>query len=143
MAKRKLAETFRHFWDASAFVALLAKQDSRHNEALKIHRWLAQKDVQLYTSWPVISESATVLLYHDGYSSCLGLFKILSAFTLLRPNESDYFETIALFKEFNQDQKLSFNDILSYVLIRNHLPGASVVTFDKDFSKMGMTVFRP
>ena len=129
------------FCDASFLIALFAKEDRSHTRALKKHRLLQGHAVKLITSWPVVSEAATLLLYHYGYSTAVILFETLPAFQVMTPLEGDYQEAAALFRQFNKDQKLSLTDLLTCFLIRERLKGIPVLTLDRDFSRMGLTVF--
>jgi len=131
----------RLFCDASFLVAYFAAQDECHSRALSIRQKLGSGKVVLVTSWPVVSEAGTLLLYHYGYSHAVALLRSLEAMTILTPSETEYHDAAAHFKDFNRDQKLSFNDLLSYVMIRGRLRDIPVLTFDKDFSKMDLTVF--
>ena len=140
-AKRELPSEI--FCDASFLVAYFAVQDRDHHRAQKVREKFLKKSVRLYTSWPTLSEAATILLYHYGYSHATALLQSLPAFHAVTPTEGDHFQAAALFKEFNRDQKLSFNDLLTYVLIRGALRNMPIVTFDRDFAKVGLTLFVP
>lgn len=144
MAKKpKTAELLQEFFcDASFLIAYFAPQDRAHKKALKMGIKMESQSIRLYTIWPVISEASTLLLYHYGYSHAMALLQSLPAYRVLEPSESDYKQATALFGEFNRDQKISFNDVLSYISVRQ-LKNIPVLTFDRDFSKMGLTVFRP
>ena len=131
------------FCDASFLIAYFATQDREHAKAMKIRERLQGRGVRLYSSWPIFSEASTLLLYHYGYSHSMALLQSLSAFHCVIPSEADYYKASALFGEFNRDQRLSFNDLLVYVLIRGNLRGMPVITFDRDFAKIGLTLFRP
>lgn len=133
----------RLFCDASFLIAYFAAQDECHSRALKIRQKLRSKKVTLVTSWPSISEAGTLLLYHYGYSHAVALLSSLEVLTVLIPSETEYHDAAAHFKNFNRDQKLSFNDLLSYVMIRGRLQNTPILTFDRDFSRMGLTVFSP
>ena len=131
------------FWDASYLIAYLAPGDQYHKKALKLRKHLTHKKIKLITSWPIISEASTILFYHYGYSHALALFSALKAFEIIMPFKEEYQEATLLFEELNQDQKLSFNDVLTYLIIRKRLKNISLLTFDKDFSKVGLTIFIP
>ncbi|MBI2346432.1 MAG: type II toxin-antitoxin system VapC family toxin [Deltaproteobacteria bacterium] len=131
------------FCDASFLIAYLCPKDQDHARAIHIRRRLAGCPIRLYTSWPTVSEAVTLLFYHYGYFYASALLQTLAAFELATPSEGDYYQAAALFQEFNRDQKLSFNDCLTYVLIKGPLRNISIVTFDRDFAKMGLTIFRP
>ncbi len=143
MARKGRALPSELFCDASFLIAYFAVQDREHRRALKIRDRLKGQSVRLYTSWPTLSEASTLLLYHYGYSHAMALLQSLSAFQLIVPTEADGYKAIALFGEFNRDQKLSFNDLLTYVVIRGRLREMPILTFDRDFARIGLTVFQP
>lgn len=129
------------FCDAGFLIALFAKSDSFHEKALKIYRRLKGNSVRLATPWTAVSEAGTLLLYHYGYSTALALFNALESFHLIVPTEDEYQRALDHFRRFNRDQKFSLNDLLAYTLLQGRLKSMPVLTFDKDFSKMGLTVF--
>ena len=131
------------FWDAGYLIACFATEDQYHNGALKIRKYLACKKIKLVTSWPSVSEASTLLLYHYGYSHALALFGSMEAFEIITPLEDEYQKATALFAKLDKDHKLSFNDVLTYQIIKERLKSIPLLTFDKDFSKVGLTVFIP
>ncbi|MBI4412332.1 MAG: type II toxin-antitoxin system VapC family toxin [Deltaproteobacteria bacterium] len=143
MAKKTKEAPSRLFWDASYLIAYFAPQDRDHKRALKIREYLVHNKIKFCTSWPNISEAATLLLYHYGYSGTSALFHALKTFEIILPLEEEYDRATILFSELNKDQKLSFNDVLTYLLIRERLKNMPLLTFDRDFSKVGLTVFVP
>ncbi len=142
MARRDRPVPPEWFCDASFLIAYFAGQDREHAKAMKIREKLRGRGVRLYSCWPVASEAATLLLYHYGYSHAMALLRSVSAFRWVTPSEADYYQALALFGEFNRDKKLSFNDLLIYVLIRGGLRGMPVISFDRDFAKIGLTLYR-
>ena len=129
------------FCDASFLIAYFATNDRSHPKALRIRQRLASAPVKLVTSWPAVSEASTILLYHYGYSHAVALLQVLSTFSVVSPSESEYAEGVSLFQRFNKDQKFSFNDVLTCALIRGRLKNIPILTFDRDFAKMGLTIF--
>jgi len=59
------------FCDASFFVALFSKKDSKHKRALELLKEIKECRILIYTSWFIISETMTVLLYRYGYTEAL------------------------------------------------------------------------
>ncbi len=131
------------FCDASYLIAYFATADESHFSALRIRRRFEERSVKLVTTWPAVGEATTLLFYHYGYAHAMALIRALSAFDLFSPLDNECHQATVLFQEFNKDQKLSFNDLLTYVLIRGRLKDIPIVTFDRDFSKTGLTVFKP
>lgn len=131
------------YWDAGYLIAYFAPQDSYHQKAVRVSPYFRDKKVNFFTSWPTLSEASTLLLYHYRYSNAVSLLKAAQAFNVLLPTEEEYKKAGALFEEFNQEHHFSFNDVLSYVLVQVRLKGIPVLSFDKDFTKMGLTQFIP
>jgi len=130
------------FCDASFLVAYFAPADSHHEKATRMSQRLQGFVDRLYTSWHMVSEALTLLLYHNGYSSAMALIDGLPMFRLVLPTEADYQKAVSLFARFNKDQKFSLNDVLTCTLLQTSLRKMPILTFDSDFKKMGLTVFR-
>ena len=127
------------FCDASFFVALFSKKDSRHKRALELLKELKECRILIYTSWFIISETMTVLLYRYGYTEALTFNQSIDLYRILNPSESQHHQAIALFDLFARDRKISFVDALSYILIKDKLAGIPAISFDKDFKTLGLT----
>ena len=59
------------YCDASFFIALFSKRDTKHKRALELFKEIKENRIVMHTSWFVISEAMTVLLYKYGYSEAL------------------------------------------------------------------------
>lgn len=127
------------FCDASFFVALFSKKDSRHKRALELLKELKECRILIYTSWFIISETMTVLLYRYGYTEALTFNQSIDLYRILNPSESQHHQAIALFDLFARKRKISFVDALSYILIKDKLAGIPAISFDKDFKTLGLT----
>jgi predicted nucleic acid-binding protein len=57
--------------DASFFIALFSKKDTKHRRALELFNEIKQNRIVIHTCWFVISEAMTILLYQYGYSEAL------------------------------------------------------------------------
>lgn len=140
-SRREIPEAL--YCDAGYLIAYFAPNDQYHQRALKIRKHLGQKPVKLFSSWPTIAEASTLLLFHYGYRFASALLEALPAFQLIMPIETEYREAENLFHKFNRDKKLSFNDLLTYALIRIRLKDIPVLAFDRDLAKIGLTIFTP
>lgn len=129
------------YCDASYLIAFFAKQDQSHKKAIAIRKSFTKRPPRLYTSWPIISEAMTLLLYHYGYSYATALKKSFPAFEIMTPLETEYARAIELFEHFNKDQQFSLNDLLSKAILEKRLKSIPILTFDCDFYKMGVQVF--
>jgi predicted nucleic acid-binding protein len=127
------------FCDASFFVALFSKKDSKHKRGLELFKEIKEYRILIYTSWFIISETMTVLLYRYGYTEALTFNQSIDLYRILNPSESQHHQAIALFDLFARDRKISFVDALSYILIKDKLAGIPAISFDKDFKTLGLT----
>jgi predicted nucleic acid-binding protein len=127
------------YCDASFFIALFSKKDSKHGRALELFQEIKENRIAIYTSWFVISEAMTILLYQYGYSESLTFNQSIDLYRIFHTTESQHHQAIALFNLFSKDRKLSFVDALSRVLISGELKNIPALSFDEDFKSLGLT----
>ena len=127
------------FCDASFFIALFSKKDTKHKRALELFKEIKQNRIVIHTSWFVISEAMTVLLYQYGYSEALVFNQSIDLYKIAHSTESQHHQAIALFNLFNQDRKISFVDALTRVIITGELKNMPALSFDSDFRSLGLT----
>jgi len=136
----KMLEGFNSVYcDASFFIALFSKKDTKHKRALEIFREIKDNRIPIYTSWFIVSEAMTLLLYRYGYSEALIFNQSIDLYSILECKESQYHQAISLFNLFGKDRKISFVDALSYVIIKGEISHVPAISFDKDFKSMGLT----
>lgn len=127
------------FSDASFFVALFSKKDSKHKRAIELFKEIKKYRILIHTSWFSISETMTVLLYRYGYSEALAFNNSIDLYKVLNSTGGRHNQAIALFNLFARDRKISFVDALSYILIKEELGGIPALSFDEDFKTLGLT----
>ena len=127
------------YCDASFFIALFSKKDSKHGRALELFQEIKENRIAVYTSWFIISEAMTILLYQYGYSEALTFNQSIDLYRIFHTTESQHHQAIALFNLFSKDRKLSFTDALSRVLISGELKNIPALSFDEDFKSLGLT----
>ncbi len=127
------------YCDASFFIALFSKKDSKHGRALELFQEIKENRIAVYTSWFIISEAMTILLYQYGYSEALTFNQSIDLYRIFHTTESQHHQAIALFNLFRKDRKLSFTDALSRVLISGELKNIPALSFDEDFKSLGLT----
>jgi len=127
------------YCDASFFIALFSKKDTKHKRALELFREIKDNRIIMHTSWFVISEAMTVLLYQYGYSEALTFNQSIDLYKIYHSTESQHHQALALFNLFGKDRKISFVDALSRVLISGELKNMPALSFDKDFRALGLT----
>lgn len=127
------------YCDASFFIALFTKKDTKHKRALELFKEIKDNRITIHTCWFVISETMTVLLYRYGYSEALTFNQSIDLYKIYHSTESQHHQAIALFNLFGKDRKISFVDALSYVLISGELKNMPALSFDNDFKALGLT----
>lgn len=127
------------YCDASFFIALFSKKDTKHKRALELFREIKDNRIIMHTSWFVISEAMTVLLYQYSYSEALTFNQSIDLYKIYHSTESQHHQALALFNLFGKDRKISFVDALSRVLISGELKNMPALSFDGDFKALGLT----
>ena len=127
------------YCDASFFVALFSKKDAKHKRTLQLFKEIKENRIMIHTCWFIISEAMTVLLYQYGYSEAMTFNQSVDLYKIFHTTESQHHQAIALFNLFGKDRKISFVDALSRVLISGELKNMPALSFDRDFSAMGLT----
>ena len=132
----------RAFADTSYFFALLNARDPDHAAAMRIAQQIAIGQVEVFTTWDVVSETATLLRYRWTHGAAAKfLTRLVPDLTVIQPDEDDRIAAIRLFLR-KRDLRLSLCDALSYVVVSTRLEWAPCLSFDADFRAMGLTVVR-
>ena len=127
------------FCDASFFVALFSKRDAGHKRALALFKEIKEEKISICTSWFIISEAITVLLYRYGYTEARVFGESIHLYQVIHPKESQYHQALALFNLYARNKNISFVDALSHVLITGVLKNVPAISFDDDFRSLGLT----
>ena len=133
----------RAFCDTSFFFASLYPRDVHYGRAGQIlEEALAQK-VSLWTTWDIISETATLLLYRFNSRAALRfLDEIKPGLHVATYDDSVRREAERIFRLLSADKRLSFCDAISYVVVTTLLENIPCLSFDEDFARLGLTVIR-
>lgn len=127
------------YCDASFFIALFSKKDTKHKRALELFKEIKVNRVTIHTSWFIISEAMTVLRYQYGYSEALAFNQSIDLYRILHSTASQHHQAIALFNLYGKERKISFVDALSRILITGELRNVPALSFDRDFKALGLT----
>jgi predicted nucleic acid-binding protein len=131
----------RAFCDTSFFFASLYPKDVNYGRAGQILKEALAQEVTLYTTWDIISETATLLLYRFSPKAAIRfLEEIKPVLSIVYYDESVRKETERAFRLFIKDKKLSFCDAISYVIVNAVLRDIVCLSFDEDFSRLGLTI---
>lgn len=128
--------------DAGPLLARHHGKDQHHAEALAAWREIGERGERCSTSNLVLAEAFTLMGRRTGFRFAAARAQALyasDAFTILRAGEDEEMEALAFMEKF-ADQKVSFTDCVSFVLMnRNRLRRA--FTFDVHFAYAGFQVW--
>jgi len=128
------------FCDTSFIFASLYPKDVNYEKAGQILKEALTQEITLYTTWDIVSETATLLLYQFSPKAALRfLDEIKPALSIVYYDASVRKEAEHIFRLFAKDKRLSFCDAISYVVVKIVLKGIVCLTFDEDFSRLGLT----
>jgi len=133
----------RVFADTSYFFALLSPRDAHHREAVEISEQVADQRLAVYTTWDIVVETVALLRYRAGYESArIFLLDVTPDLVVLYPLEAERRSAIQFFLRRSRDLKLSLSDAISYVVVSSRLKWSPCLTFDADFTALGLTTLR-
>jgi len=127
------------FCDASFFIALYSKKDTKHQRALELFEEIKAHKIVIHTSWFVISEAMTILLYQYGFSEAQTFNQTIDLYKIHHSANSQCHQAIEIFNTLSKDRKISFVDALSKVIITGDLKNIPALSFDDDFRALGLT----
>jgi predicted nucleic acid-binding protein len=129
------------FCDTSFFFASLYPKDINYEKAGLILKEALTQEIALCTTWDIVSETATLLLYRFSSRAALRfLAEIKPILSIVYYDESVRKEAEQVFRLFMKDKKLSFCDSISYVVVKTVLKDIACLSFDEDFSRLGLTI---
>lgn len=133
----------RAFCDTSFFFASLYPKDVNYERAGQILKDALTQEVTLWTTWDIISETVTLLLYRFNSRAAIRfLDEIKPALNIIYYDDSVRDEAEQVFRISSRDKRLSFCDAISYVVVKTILKDIICLSFDEDFSRLGLTVLR-
>jgi predicted nucleic acid-binding protein len=131
----------RAFCDTSFFFAALYPKDVNYDRAGEILRDALQQEIDLFTTWDILSETVTLLLYRFNSKAAIRfLDELKPALAVVAYDDSVREEAEKVFRILIRDKKVSFCDAISFVVTRTILKDVVCLSFDDDFSRLGLTV---
>jgi predicted nucleic acid-binding protein len=131
----------RAFCDTSFFFASLYPKDVNYERAGQILKEALAQKISLWTTWDVVSETVTLLLYRFNARAAIRfLDEIKPVLHIITYDDSVREEAERIFRLLCRDRKLSFCDAISYVVVKMILKDIVCLSFDEDFSRLGLTV---
>lgn len=129
------------FGDTSFFFASLCPRDINFKRAGEILEEAVSQGIALWTTWDIISETATLLLYRFHARAAIRfLDEIKPALRIVEYDDSVRQEAERIFRLLSKDKRLSFCDAISYVVVKTVLQDIACLSFDEDFSHLGLIV---
>ena len=129
------------FVDAGPFPARHISRDSCHKDALSCWDRIGKDKEPMATSNFVLDEVFTLLGRRAGYSFAAERARNIyasKAITIFRPDREDELSALKLFEKY-ADQRTSFTDCVSFVLMRRHRI-TRAFTFDAHFTLLGFSI---
>ena len=126
------------FIDTGALLARYLTQDQYHAPATKTWHELEQQARPLLISNFVLDETLTLLGRRASYAFAAERLRFIytsNVITILRPEVADELAALELFRKY-ADQRISFTDALSFVLMRKK-GITQVFSFDSHFAYAG------
>jgi len=129
------------FVDTSFFAALGIADDVHHQNALPMATKIEEHSIKLYTTWEIVAETITLLRYRGGYSTATEFIHgTLPALEVVETTPTDRRAAITLFEKLSRDKLLSYCDLISYMVVTQHLDNMPCLAFDDDFKRLGLIV---
>ena len=134
----------RVFVDTGAWIALAEQSDTHHLKANKIIEKLGNENALLITSDYVLDETITWLRYNVSHKVAVEFAAQVmtsNVTEVLYIDEAAFVKTTELFNKY-RDQKFSFTDCSSFVLMRTHRI-KQAFAFDAHFLTAGFEILKP
>ena len=127
----------KYFIDTGAWFAYFYTRDQHHQDSVKIWSRIENRGTGLITTNHVLDELATLLARRTSYDFSGNRLKEIynSDILIERPSETDELKALDFFLKY-ADQKISFTDCLSFVVMRK-LEIRHVFIFDRHFAYAG------
>lgn len=130
------------FVDTSAFVALFVDKEVFHEKVAKKYYDYRQQRAILFTSYYVLDELFTRLLYYGKidirkHIQTLKEAIVANELTVMQIDETLFEKAILIFLKF-LEHKISFTDATTYVLCKDFAID-EIFTLDSDFKKMRLS----
>jgi predicted nucleic acid-binding protein len=131
------------FCDTSFFFASLYPRDVNYERAGEILEEALAQEIGLCTTWDIISETVTLLLYRFHSRAAIRfLDEIKPALQIVYYDDSVHEEAERVFRLLSRDKKISFCDAISYVVVKTILNDIVCLSFDEDFSRLGLRLIK-
>jgi uncharacterized protein len=130
------------FVDTGAFIGRYRRRDQHHRDAVEFWKEIEAGWERCLTSSYVLAEMLTFLGRRAGNRFAAEKARLILAsrrITVVRPDEDDEQRALALFEKFDDQERVSFTDCLSFALMRARRI-TRAFTFDHHFGIAGFVV---
>jgi len=129
------------FCDTSFFYACLDRTDVHHPQAWPLVTEARATGAALWTTWDVVSETATLLRYRVSYASALTfLDNLYPRLRLVEYGIEVRARSLDVFRRYGRERRLSVCDAISFIVVTTLLDHIPCFAFDEDFRRLGLTV---
>ena len=131
----------RLFCDTSFFYACLDPSDANHFRAAQLIEESVASRSDFVTTWDVVSETATLLRYRHSFATAWTfLSQVKPTLRLVPYGDGTRAEAEKVFRVYAKQQRLSYCDAVSFVVVTSLLDNPPCLAFDRDFQRLGLTV---
>jgi predicted nucleic acid-binding protein len=131
----------RVFCDTSFFHACLDPSDAHHPRASELVPEATTAGVALWTTWDVVSETATLLRYRVGYVAALTFVDVLyPRLRVVEYGAEVRTQALDVFRRYGRERRLSLCDAISFVVVTTLLGRMPCFAFDEGFRRLGLAV---
>ena len=133
-------ENFQIFVNTGPYLAHFHLKDQRHQQAIEGWQWIEKQDLILVTTNHVLDELATLLASRTDYRFAAMKIREIheSSLQIERTAQNDEAQALDFFEKY-ADQKISFTDCISFVVMRR-LGLKKCFPFDRHFLDAGFEV---
>ncbi len=134
----------RIFIDTCAYLSRFHKRDQYHSQSLETWEWISHNGYFAVTTNHVIDEVATLLGRRTSYDFATQKLQEIyesEAPLIIRPEQIEEKAAVRIFLKY-ADQKISFTDCLSFVIMRQWKI-MTAFSFDKHFRIAGFETIPP
>lgn len=129
------------FADTSFYYASLDSRDRFHSQAHKLAYEISARNMTLISSWEIVVETITLLRTGHSYGAAMAFIKdTLPGITVIQLDSEKKDRALTLFEKLSRAKRLSLCDVISYLLVKEHLGNIPCAAFDDDFRKLGLNV---
>ena len=131
----------KYFCDTSFLYALLFEEDKFHQLATSLYAKSKSEAACLLSTWDVVSETITLFRYKSSFERAKYFIEKVVPLLDIQSYEPEINrKAIDLYISNFKVYRLSFCDVLSYLVVKDLLDDIPCFSFDKDFINMGLNV---